>query len=117
MARVTIKHKTHLVLHFKLPITYSYFYLRWWPAELVSEKSIPNHMLASKPAKGFFLVLFYGTGQYHWTNHGRVISFTDDCNWVEKHSQKLMSTNHQTNKVMLAYAKGQFENLLVYEFF
>ena len=73
-----------------------YAHCRWWPAQVVPEKSVPEHMLSSKPAKGMFLVLFYGTGQYQWTNHGRVIAFTDDADWVEVMVKK--SSNHHSTK-------------------
>ena len=56
---------------------------------------VPDSMLASRPAKGMFLVQFYGTQQYTWTNHGRVIAFTDDGNWVEEMARK----SHQSTKV------------------
>lgn len=64
----------------------------------MSEKSVPEHMLPSKPARGMFLVLFYGTGQYQWTNHGRVIAFTDDANWVEAMVKKNRTSSHHSTK-------------------
>ena len=72
-----------------------YTLYRWWPGQVMS--AVPDSMLASRPAKGMFLIQFFGTQQYTWTNHGRVIAFTDDGNWVEEMTRK-SRLNHQSTK-------------------
>ena len=52
---------------------------RWWPAEVVPYKSVPDSLLSSKPTQCMFLVSFFASSQYFWTHHGRVIAFTEEC--------------------------------------
>ena len=56
-----------------------YSLIRWWPAQIISDKNVPESLRSSKPAPCMFLVQFFATEQYFWTHHGRVIAFTEDC--------------------------------------
>ena len=67
---------------------------RWWPAQIISERSVPD-TLKSKPTKCMFLVRFFATGQYFWTHHGRVISFTEECTAIKEEKKTSVAFKQQ----------------------
>lgn len=75
---------------------------RWWPAQIVSERCVPD-TLKSKPTKCMFLVRFFATGQYFWTHHGRVISFTEECTAIKEEKRTSVSFKQQS-----IYKEGKY---------
>ena len=51
---------------------------RWWPGEVVSPDAIPDNLSSKKPGPCMFVVKFYGTHDYCWTFHGRVLPYTTE---------------------------------------
>lgn len=49
---------------------------RWWPSRVVNPKELPPEMQKVKHFEGEFPVKFFETGEYYWTQKGRVFPFT-----------------------------------------
>eukprot|EP00731_Ephydatia_muelleri_P021369 Em0013g1096a len=51
---------------------------RWWPGEVVQPDEVPDNLSLKKPGPCMFVVKFYGTHDYCWTYHGRVLPYTTE---------------------------------------
>lgn len=80
---------------------------RWWPAEVVSPKSIPDSLLSSKPTRCMFLVRFFASSQYFWTHHGRVIAFTEECAVIR--DDKKNRSNPAAKQSQALYTQGTLQ--------
>lgn len=49
---------------------------RWWPARILNPKEVPVDVQKIKHFEGEFPVQFFETGEYFWTQKGRVFPFT-----------------------------------------
>lgn len=49
---------------------------RWWPARILNPKDVPTDVQKIKHFEGEFPVQFFETGEYFWTQKGRVFPFT-----------------------------------------
>ncbi len=78
---------------------------RWWPAEVISDNCIPCSLCSSKPSACMFLVRFFGTEQYFWTHHGRVIAFTEEC-LLQEHKKKSYGINTKQGQIQAQYIQG-----------
>ena len=54
------------------------FFIRWWPGEVVQPNEVPDNLSLKKPGPCMFVVKFYGTHNYCWTYHGRVLPYTTE---------------------------------------
>ena len=55
-----------------------YIFCRWWPGEVVPLDAVPDNLFLKKPGPCMFVVKFYGTHDYCWTYHGRVLPYTTE---------------------------------------
>ncbi len=84
---------------------------RWWPAQVIPDRRVPNTLRPSKPAACTFLVKFFGTEQYFWTHHGRVLAFNEDCVPTEQASGKkrlhTITKNTKQDQIKEQYTQGK----------
>ena len=84
---------------------------RWWPAQVIPNRRVPNALRPSKPAPCTFLVKFFGTEQYFWTHHGRVLAFNEDCVPTElangKKRLQTITKNTKQDQIKAQYTQGK----------
>lgn len=80
---------------------------RWWPAEVIPDRCVPSSLWSSKPTPCMFLVKFFGTDQYFWTHHGRVIAFTDDCLLEQNKKKTVPNDKTKQGQIQAQYMEGK----------
>jgi len=93
----------------KLPVTGEVVWAklgtyRWWPSQILHPSNIPENIQQLSHDDGEFPIVFFGTQEYAWMNHGRCFPYQ------EGDSDKVPgSSSANTSNLDLAFQKGLAE--------
>ena len=81
---------------------------RWWPAQLIHPRDLPEKVKERNHQVGYFPVKFYGSYDYYWVNIGRCFAFAEG-------DELTLSSTTIGPALLLAYKRGVRQAIIAFK--